>query len=289
VSLSTAIPWQAKIAAKLVLSRLPLDYRAWQRLRLFRHGRMDQPSYALDVFENHFRRAKSAGLPDRFVALEMGPGDSLFCGMIAAALGATKTWLVDVAADARNDLEPYRRMAERLRAKGLAVSNKIESAETLSDVLTSCNAEYCTQGLQSLKTVPAESVDFIWSQAVLEHVRRHEFEETIRETFRALRPGGIASHRVDLRDHLGGRLNNLRFSQRFWEHPVVSRSGFYTNRIQYSAMLKIFERAGFRIQNSLPRRWPELPTPKGRLNSQFRELDDQELMVSGFDVVLVKD
>jgi len=68
------LPWQLKIAAKIVLSRLPLSYRAWSRLRLFRHGAMDDPSSALEIFREHFNRS---GIARGFTMLELGPGDSL--------------------------------------------------------------------------------------------------------------------------------------------------------------------------------------------------------------------
>src|SRR6185503_2514576 len=60
------IPWWGKIAAKVVLARLPLDYRVWKRLHLFQHGTMEEPGYAHQVFKDHFdvvrsRRALDAG------------------------------------------------------------------------------------------------------------------------------------------------------------------------------------------------------------------------------------
>ena len=53
-------PWWVRIAAKLILSRLPVSYRSFARLGLFRHGRMHDPSYALGTFSRHFDRAGSA-------------------------------------------------------------------------------------------------------------------------------------------------------------------------------------------------------------------------------------
>ena len=43
--------------------------RAWRRLGVFRHGAMLDPSYALQVFREHFARCAGAG--DGFVALEL--------------------------------------------------------------------------------------------------------------------------------------------------------------------------------------------------------------------------
>lgn len=92
------------------------------------------------------------------------------------------------------------------------------------------------------------SIDFIWSQAVLEHIRKSEFLDTMLELHRILRPNGVCSHVVDLKDHLGGALNNLRFSEKLWESNFMASSGFYTNRIRYSEMLDIFHQAGFSVE-----------------------------------------
>jgi len=52
-TLKKATPWFIKIPAKIILSRIPIGWRAWQRLNLFRAGTMDQPEYAFGVFKKH--------------------------------------------------------------------------------------------------------------------------------------------------------------------------------------------------------------------------------------------
>ena len=46
--------WRIKIIAKLALSRLPLDYRKWSYIGIFKHGEMDSYKYAWSVLRNHF-------------------------------------------------------------------------------------------------------------------------------------------------------------------------------------------------------------------------------------------
>jgi hypothetical protein len=83
--LSQHIPWQLKIGAKIVLSRLPFDYRICRRLGAFKNGPMDRPDYAFQVFRRHFDAVDFPRRPGDFVALELGPGDSLFSALIARA------------------------------------------------------------------------------------------------------------------------------------------------------------------------------------------------------------
>jgi SAM-dependent methyltransferase len=278
------IPWQAKIAAKIVLSRVPLGYRLWKRLRLFEHGRMNEPSYAEAVFLRHFSRTELARRPG-FTCLELGPGDSLFSALLAKAHGAGLCWLVDTGAFAVRDMAAYRAMARHLAAGGLP-SPAMDEARSLDDLLARCGARYLTDGVVSLRQIPTGSVDFVWSQAVLEHVRRRDFDAMLGETRRILRLDGLCSHRIDLQDHLGGALNNLRFSERLWESDWFARSGFYTNRLRFGELLERCRRAGLAVETPEVERWPGLPTPRERLAAPFRDLPDEELRVIGFDLVL---
>ena len=279
------IPWQIKIVAKVLLNRLPVRYSLWRNLNLFRHGEMEKPEYAYTVFKAHFDRVDFSRKNHGFVCLEIGPGDSLLSALIARAFGACSSYLVDIGSFARNDLKPYRTTIELLLEMGLPLGD-LSKVNSLKELLTECGAQYMTQGLMSLRSIPSQSVYFIWSQAVCEHIRRSEFLDTMLELRRIIRPDGICSHRVDLKDHLGGALNNLRFSDRFWEADFIAKSGFYTNRIRHNEMLDLFQKANFDTQVIKVDRWNTLPTPIAKLAHNFKKLSINELCVSGFDVIL---
>lgn len=271
------------MAGKIVLSRLPAGYRAWERLGLFVHGAMDDPSYAWRVVTEHVARAGWHDLDGR-VVVELGPGDSLATALIARSLGARQTWLVDAGPFARTDLAPYVRLASLLRDKGLAPP-AVETFATIGELLDACGARYETNGLAGLSRIAPEAVDLVFSQAVLEHVRLHEFAPLIRELRRILRQGGVASHQVDLKDHLAAGLNNLRFTREVWEAEWMARSGFYTNRLRRREIVEAFEAAGFDARVEGIRRWPSLPIARRSLDPAFRGVPDDELSISQFDIV----
>lgn len=279
------IPWQIKILAKLILSRIPMDYFFWQKLELFKHGAMEQPAYAFNTFKNHYDRASFARKSSAFTTLELGPGDSLFSALIAHAFGAQASYLIDAGAYAKEDLDLYRSMSHYLSSKGLSAPD-LSSMRSIQDVMSACNATYGPEGINSLRLIPDGSVDFVWSQAVLEHIKRDQFPDFIRESRRIIRNDGICSHRIDLQDHLGGALNNLRFQSELWESGFMSGSGFYTNRLRYPEMLKCFEDAGFSAQVLQVNRWEKLPTPRKHLSREFQDFSDDELCISGFDIIL---
>ena len=282
------LDWRLRILAKMLLSRLPFGYGVWRRLALFRHGRMENPAYALGVFRQHYQRYLAVGgRADGYSVLELGPGDSLNTALIARVHGAEEVILVDAVAAARQDTEPYRRLADHLKIHdGHHVpSSDLKSCEAL---LAGCKARYLTDGLESLRQLPSASVDFILSHAVLEHVRRDEFGAHLRELHRILRPGGIMSHRIDFKDHLGGALNNLRFSSRWWESPLLVRSGFYTNRFRASEVLGKLRATGFECRVIKQDSWPQPPIRRPQLADEFARLVDEDLHISGLDVVCLR-
>ena len=285
MTIARHIPWWGKIAAKIALSRLPLGRQLLQRLPVFRHGAMDDPAYAIANFRRHHDRARQHGLVADFVSLELGPGDSLASAPITQAFGGGGCWLVDSGRFARTDMSIYRAVAEGLENLGLPVV-AVDACREIGELMTACNARYLTDGLESLRTIPDGSVDFIWSQAVLEHVRLDEFAVTMTELRRVISSGGVCSHRIDLRDHLAQSLNNLRFTDDVWESDLIANSGFYTNRIRYSEMIRQFEHAGFAVDVIGIDRWEAVPTPRTKMAKRFRQFDDNELCISGFDVVL---
>lgn len=279
------LPWQIKILAKLVLSRLPIPYRFWKRLGLFDAGQMDKPGYAHEVFSLHFERVQFAAKKGGFVVLELGPGDSLATGVIAHAYGAKQTFLVDEKPLAQQDMAVYVRLQAFLKDRGLPTAD-LAGATSMEDLKAICDITYFTNGVESLRQIPNQSVDFVFSQVVLSMVRLHELEAMLREVRRILRPDGVCSHRLDLTDLLARSLNHLRFSRKVWESPVMANSGFYSNRLRYSQYLKLFERAGFEVELVQAERWDSLPIPRHKLHPEFRELDEAELRVFQMDVVL---
>jgi len=276
-------PWQLKMVAKLVLSRLPIGYGTWRRLSMFKHGSMEQADYAIGVFEKHFRQSQLTGSRG-FSVLELGPGDSVASAVIAHAHGAERTYLVDVGSFARMDIAPYRALVGALTARGhkpVEIDRKRDALE----VLSACGGVYLTNGLDSLRQIPDASVDFIWSNAVLEHVERHAFGETLQELRRIIRDTGITSHRVDLQDHLAESLNNLRFNVDLWESAWFRRSGFYTNRLRSAEILHACDAAGFDAELVGVESWLRMPIAKHALASGFRQFSDDELRVRAIDLL----
>jgi hypothetical protein len=290
------IPWWFRILVKIFLSRLPLTYGFWKRFKIFEHGDMHLPERAFDTFISH---AQAAGVLNRgikgckfiksgdgdFNVLELGPGDSLYSGLISFSLGASHTWLVDAGKFASTDLQSYVGMRDYLANMGYSLGH-IDPAASFNRYLSETKTSYLTEGIKSLSQIPDSSVDFCFSNAVLEHINVDDFDLLILEMARILKPTSVSCHRVDLKDHLGGGLNSLRFSRRVWEGSLFKYSGFYTNRIRYSSYLAMFAKSGFCVKTPRIERWGEIPIARRSLDAEFKGISNDDLAVSGFDMIL---
>lgn len=279
------VPWWLKIAVKIVLARLPLNYQQWNRMRLFRHGDIDEIWSSGTKFLLHLNSAFPENPPVNFCCLELGPGDSVASGIIAKSLGASKSYLVDVGRYATVDMDYYRLFCDEMERHNIPAPN-LSGVASFEELLDLCNIEYLTNGTDSLRQIPADSLDFIWSHSVLEHIRRKEFAQVVEEFRRSMIITGKMSHNADLKDHLGGALNNLRFSDRVWESEFMVKSGFYTNRLQHQDILKFFREGGFEIVDVAVGRWDNMPTPVRSMDVMFQNIPENELLIRSLHMTL---
>lgn len=274
--LRKAIPWYVKFIIKIIRGLLPLNYSFFAKLGFFRHGKMDDPKSALDTFQKHL---SDSILPTKpFVFMELGPGDSLFSGIIAAFKGASESYLIDNGDWVSKDVTKYLRMIEFLFGAEYLAKLKIENLEDIKKIF---NIHHLTHGLEDLKKLPDQLIDVSFSNAVLEHVYVDEMTGTFKELRRISKNNAISSHYIDFKDHLAYSLNNLRFSRDFWERPLVKKSGIYTNRLRFSDIEKIAGETGFKMDVIKLEKWSELPLQRNKIHPSFSSYTSEELLIQG--------
>ena len=276
-----AIPWQLKMWIKIILSRIPFSYKFLSGLGMFRHGDTSRDLTTLyKSFNDHltFFKARTGRAPES--CLELGPGDSVGHALCAKAKGAKASWLIDVGDFASTDEDHYRQICGDLKLE--------PEAFTRDAILEFTNGQYKTNGLAGFGDIPDGSVEFSFSHAVLEHVRRGEFQDTMNALYRVHKPGSVSRHWVDPHDHLGGALNSFRFSLKFWESHWVQNAGFYTNRLSMAEVVKMAEKAGFYVTIEREHRWESLPTPRESMDASFEHQSDEELNVCTYLMIMEK-
>ena len=278
--------WRLKIFFKIILSRLPIKYSYWKKIKIFKHGSMDSLDYPINVFQSHIQHLSKIRELKNSLIIEIGPGDSLATALLASCFGI-KSVLIDVGNYANKDINFYKKFSRYLATKEMYTVD-ISLLNNIEEMLEVCDSKYLTKGIESIKQIADESVDLIFSQAVLEHIRKSEFSEYFSEFYRVLKASRISNHQIDLRDHLSGALNNLRFSDRLWESNFFAKSGFYTNRIGYDEIYKIALNNGFKVKTNNILKWDEIPTKKEYFSYEFKSRNDESLKIKVFDLYLEK-
>ena len=171
--------WRTKIFLKILLSRLPFNYRFWSKIGFFRHGAMDDYTYVWKVLSLHTSFLRGT---NNWKGLELGPGDGVLSSLLAPALGSSGLTLVDAGNFAQKDINKYHNQINKFKKdfpdKSLPDYDK---TSCLEEMLIMANGEYNSEGLASLRNLKSKSFDLIYSQAVLEHIQRNEFKETLVE------------------------------------------------------------------------------------------------------------
>ena len=284
-----AIPWQFKMALKIFLSYLPIPYGFWKKVGLFEHGDVTKNLGNLqDCFLDHMDHYQYEFKKTPDCCLELGPGDSLGHALSAKALGVSRLYLVDAGDYASNDPKHYKSFYDFLVKSRGAVFRNPPAKFTRDSILDYTNSHYLVNGVHDMHLVPDETLDLSFSHAVFEHIKRDEFQTYMNELYRTHKKGSISRHWVDLHDHLGGALNNMRFSEKFWEGKSVGQAGFYTNRMTMKEMADCAESAGFEVIIERIVKWERLPTAIADMNNMFQDKTEKELNVCTFLILMRK-
>lgn len=178
----------------------------------------DIASYFIGCVADYFR---ILGIPDNQqsdfvqnkVILEYGPGDFPGVALLFMALGAKKVFCVDrfqlVNASEKN-IAVLKVLIEKLpRRQRERLLECLIDPKNPEVGFVPAKIEYLVKkdGLSELDN----EIDFVISRAVLEHV--NDLEGTFLDISKAMRPGALAVHQVDLKSHGLHRSNPLDFLQ----------------------------------------------------------------------------
>jgi len=250
--------------------------------------------YALSVFATYVRPVQGgvAALHGKTV-LELGPGNNLATCLCMASFGA-RTYVVDrypapwfgdyhskLYASVRDEL---RRRFPDANAAPFDLCLEFQGHPSGSVSQLACPAEKIA--------LPDASVDFTFSCAVLEHVS--DAALSARELARITRPGGMAVHQVDFRDHrdFSRPLEYLLLGCDEFGKLFDSCHAECGNRIRPAELSRFLTEAGFGILRMHGNCQPEpayladfLPRLRAAVDSEYRDLPEEELRESGALVI----
>lgn len=153
--------------------------------------------YALTTLAN-FRStiARSKLDVDGLRFLELGPGTDFGAQLLLASMGAQVTLADRYLARWDHNYHPqfYRRLLDAWEGPNAQVRAAVERGGYEGTSLT-----LIEEAAEDLASVPDEAMDFVYSNAVLEHIV--DIRRVAREMARVSRFGGWSSHQIDWRNH----------------------------------------------------------------------------------------
>jgi SAM-dependent methyltransferase len=151
-----------------------------------------------------------------------------------------------------------------------------------------CDARNCC--------LESDSIDFISSTAVLEHIPKHDLLPILKECYRILKNGSIMSCVIDYRDHYScfdndvSVYNFIKYPDSIWK--FYNSSLHYQNRLRHKDYIKIAENAGFKIIEDIHQEPTEEDIRKLKeikLNSKFKNAYSlTELTIKSAHIILKK-
>jgi len=138
-----------------------------------------------------------------------------------------------------------------------------------------------THYVGDVRTLEHGDFDFVFSQAVLEHV--DEVESVFQALYDRTAPGGVHTHVVDFRDHRA----YADPKRTTWDFLTEEKpDGPFCNRLRVSHILAAFEKAGFEIVASAGER-KELPREvREKLLPRFTAMSEEDLETQDSQIVL---
>jgi SAM-dependent methyltransferase len=242
------------IAYNLVLALPPARRYRERKAKGYDAGK-DAVEYVRGVFERHY---SAAGRPTSGAALEIGPGGNLAVALQFLAAGLERVTCIDTTGYVRDTEDLNREL----------VGDRVDLLARI---------DYRVPDAIETTSMPSATFDVVYSHATLEHVRSPE--QTARQIARLLKPNGVTTHQVDLRDHrdFSKPHDFLRYSNRVWELAFSNHS--YVNRWRASDWRRVFEDHGLEVEIEATE---SVPLPDmARLSRTFARKAPEDLATVG--------
>ena len=282
--------------------------------------------YCYSIWLRHLVMAYKNGLltqlPD--AVAELGPGDSLGTGLAALISGANKYHAFDIVKYASNkrNIQIFDELVELFRKRekipdknefpkikpcleSCEFPNHILTDERLNKALEQDRIESIRNALLNLgirdknniqisysvpwhdsKVIKEESIDMIYSQAVLEHV--DDLAYTYKMLYRWLKSDGFMSHEIDFKSHKTAKEWNghWKYSDYVWR-LIKGKRPYLLNRQPHSAHINLLQKSRFEVVCDMKTK-DTSGIERKALAPNFKNISDDDLTTSTAFIQAVK-
>lgn len=283
--------------------------------RIRKTGGTDSARYCYSVWLRHLVMAKNNGLnPNPKVVAELGPGDSIGIGLAALLSGAQKYFAFDVVehASLEGNLDVLEQLVALFKKKIDIPDDKefprikpyLEDYSFPYDILTDDRLEQALEEnrIEQLRNsirnprseksmidyraswydksaIQKNTVDIIFSQAVLEHV--DDLDHTYESMYLWMKDDGFMSHQIDFKCHGTAKQWNghWTYSDVMWK-LIKGKRPYLLNREPLSTHLEMLGKKKLKVVFKKP----ILSTSgigRDQLARRFRHFSDEDLTTSG--------
>ncbi len=257
------------------------------------------------------------------VIAELGPGDSLGIGLAGLISGADKYYALDVLRYAKLDtnikifeelvelfrerqnipdeeefprvkplLKSYKFPRHILNEKHLNSCLKPDRIRIIKDSIINYPNKKSNNKIRyfvpwsETEIIEKESVDMIYSQAVMEHVEN--LGDTYRSLYLWLKPGGFMSHRIDYKSH-----GTAKDWNGHWAYPnfiwklIKGKKPYLLNRLPHSSQINAQKKMGFQIISEIHTKNYE-GIKRQQLSPRFSNISEEDLVTSGAYILSLK-
>jgi len=172
--------------------------------------------------------------------------------------------------------------------------SELRGSANLDEVLSKSHIEYFAPADGRATGLEPDSIDLVYSNSVLEHVPPDVIHGLMKESFRILKPGGLAMHNVGCNDHYAffdksiSFVNFLQYDERewkLWNNPIQ-----YQNRLRAPEFVELAAGEGFEvIRKKLHVRPGTLEALASlRISPRFDRFSEDELAATTVDFIVRK-
>ncbi len=171
--------------------------------------------------------------------------------------------------------------------------NKLKRAKSLGHLFKKANIIYVAPGDATRTALPDNSIDIVYSYAVMEHVPESVIHDFTIESKRILSRDGIAYHAIGLHDHYVSfdkkisKINFLKYSESQWAFWVKNKISYH-NRLREKQFVEIFKSHGSIIKWKENKIDPDdlVRIKMMKIDKKFSGIKDEELCVYFSEMML---
>lgn len=286
-------------------------------------GGTTESRYCYSVWMRHLKNWNSIRKDMPETVAELGPGDSLGIGLAALLSGCQSVVALDIIKywDIKRNLKIFDELTLLFKQKASIPDNteypkvgplldnydfpvNILSNETLKESLSEERISAIRKEIHEIdnpknqfikynipwhddKIINKETIDFVYSQAVLEHVE--DLEGTYAGIYKWLKKDGVMSHTIDFKSHGTSKSwNGYRTYSEFEWWIVEGGKAYVINRIPYSKNIELQKKYNFKIIKNVPVKM-ENKIPKRYFSKRFKDLSEEDMTTSSVYLLSIKE